>query len=93
MKSSQRPTELEQNNYDVTSIPGYVIKKNSSRGAKHGPSERRRMFVPLGETDAEKGTSEKARKPPNNTFTMVRQRNVQDFVVTDKVERKRHNAF
>ena len=36
MKSSQRPTEVEQNNYDVTSIPGYVIKNNSSRGAKHG---------------------------------------------------------
>ena len=39
-----------------------------------------------------KSKSEKARKPPNNTFTMVRQRNVQDFVVTDPVERKRHNA-
>ena len=25
------------------SIPGYAIKKNSSRGAKHGPSERQRM--------------------------------------------------
>ena len=37
MKSSQRPTEFEQNNYHVTSIPCCVIKKNSSRGAKHGP--------------------------------------------------------
>ena len=27
MKSSQRPTEFEQNNRDVTSIPGRVIKK------------------------------------------------------------------
>ena len=36
MKSSQRPT-------DVTPIPGYVIKKNSSRGPKRGPSERQRM--------------------------------------------------
>ena len=43
MKSSQRPTECEQNNYDVTSIPGYVIKKNSSRAAKHGPSGRQRV--------------------------------------------------
>ena len=41
MKSSQ--LEFEQNNYDVTSIPGYVEKK-SSRGAKHGPSERQRMY-------------------------------------------------
>ena len=44
MKSSQRPTELEQNNYDDTSVPCYVIKKNSSCGAKHGPSERQRMY-------------------------------------------------
>ena len=44
MKSSQSPTEFDQNNRDVTSIPGYVIKKNISRGAKHGPSERQRMY-------------------------------------------------
>ena len=44
MKSSHSPTDFEQNNYDVTSIPGYVIKKNGSRGAKHGPSERQRMY-------------------------------------------------
>ena len=39
MKSSWSPTEFDQNNRDVTSIPGYVIKKSCSRGAKHGPSE------------------------------------------------------
>ena len=44
MKSTRFPTEFDQNNRDVTSIPGYVIKKNSSRGAKHGPSERQRMY-------------------------------------------------
>ena len=43
MKSSQSPTEFDQNIRDVTTIPGYVIEKNSSRGAKHGPSERQRM--------------------------------------------------
>ena len=44
MKSSRRPTEFDQNNRDVTSILGYVIKKNGSRGAKHGPSERQKMY-------------------------------------------------
>ena len=44
LKSSQRSKEFEQNNCDVSSIPGYAIKKNSSRGAKHGPSERQRMY-------------------------------------------------
>ena len=44
MKSSQSPTEFDQNNRDVTSIPGNVIEKNSSREAKHGPSERQTMY-------------------------------------------------
>ena len=43
MKSTRSRPEFDQNNRDVTSIPGYVIKKNSSREAKHGPSERQRM--------------------------------------------------
>ena len=44
MKSTRSPTEFDQNNRDVTSIPGYVIKKNRSRGAKHGASERQKMY-------------------------------------------------
>ena len=36
MKFSRSPTEFDQNNPDVTSIPGYEIKKNSIRGVKHG---------------------------------------------------------
>ena len=44
MKSSRSPTEFDKNNRDVTSIPGYVMKKNSSRGATHGSSERQKMY-------------------------------------------------
>ena len=36
MQSTRSPTEFDQNNRDVTSIPGHVIEKNSSRGAKCG---------------------------------------------------------
>ena len=43
MKSSRSPTEFDQNNRDVTSFSGNVIKKNSSRGAEHGLCERQRM--------------------------------------------------
>ena len=43
MKSSRSPTEFGQNNNDVTSIPGYVSEKNSSRGAKHKPSKRHKV--------------------------------------------------
>ena len=44
MKYSRNPTISQKDNYDVTSIPGFVIKKNSSRGVKHGPSERQKMY-------------------------------------------------
>ena len=44
MKYSRNPTISQKENYDVTSIPGYAIMKNSSRGAKHGPSERQKMY-------------------------------------------------
>ena len=40
MNSTRSPTEFDQDNRDVTSISGYVIKKNRSRGTKHGASER-----------------------------------------------------
>ena len=43
VKSTRSPTEFDQNNRDVTSIPGYVIKENSSHEVKHGPSERQKM--------------------------------------------------
>ena len=44
LKSSQRTKELDKNNYDVLWMPGNVIKKNTIRGAKHGLSERQRMY-------------------------------------------------
>ena len=44
MKSTRSPTEFEQNNREVTSIPGYVIKKNRKRGVQHGASERQKMY-------------------------------------------------
>ena len=43
MNSTRSPKEFYQNNREVTSIPGSVNKKNSCRGAKHGPSERQKM--------------------------------------------------
>ena len=44
MKYSRNPTISQKDNGDVTSVPGYAIKKNSSGGAKHGPSERQKMY-------------------------------------------------
>ena len=45
LKYSQSPSTLQKTNCDFTSIPGFVIQKNSSRGPKHGASERQVMFL------------------------------------------------
>ena len=65
LKSSQRPKELEKNNYDVTSIPGYVINKNSSHRAKHGPSERQRMYYKA------KEMLQKARQEKHGSYSSI----------------------
>ena len=44
MKYSRSPTTLQKTNCYFTSIPGFVIEKNSSRGPKHGVSERQVMI-------------------------------------------------
>ena len=41
-QGSREIKEVDKNNNDAVSIPGYVIKKNNKRGARHGPSERQR---------------------------------------------------
>ena len=44
LKPSQSTKKLDKKNLDALSIPGYVIKKTLHRGAKHGASERQRMY-------------------------------------------------
>ena len=80
MKSTSSPTEFDKNNRDATSIPAYVFRKNSSRGAKHGPSERQKMYYQAKQMP-KKGPSGKARTPSNDTFTK--------FVVCHRVENDR----
>ena len=36
--------EADKSNNDVVSIPDYVMKKKNKRGARHGLSERQRMY-------------------------------------------------
>ena len=38
LKPSQRTKQLDKKNYDASSIPGYVFKKDLTHGAKHGAS-------------------------------------------------------
>ena len=44
LKYKRSPTTTQKANNDFSSIPGFVTKKNSSRGPKHGASERQTMF-------------------------------------------------
>ena len=44
MQPSERNRQLNKERYDVLSIPGYVIKKNPTHGARHGPSMRQYMY-------------------------------------------------
>ena len=44
LRVSQSTEEVDKSNNDVVSIPGCVIKKKNKRGARHGPSERQRMY-------------------------------------------------
>ena len=44
LRVSQSTEEVDNSNNDVVSIPGYVIKSNNKRGARHGPSERQRTY-------------------------------------------------
>ena len=44
LKYKRSPTTFEKDNDDFNLIPGYICKKNSSRGPKHGQSERQIMF-------------------------------------------------
>ena len=44
LKYSRSPTTLQKTNRDSTSILGFAIEKNSSRGPKHSASERQIMF-------------------------------------------------
>ena len=42
--TGRSPATFKKDNCDFNSIPGYIIKKNSNRGPKHGQSGRQIMF-------------------------------------------------
>ena len=47
---SRSEKEVDKRNNDIVSIPGYVFKKYKKHGARHGPSERQRMYYKDQET-------------------------------------------
>ena len=50
MQPTERNRQLDKAGYDVLSIPGYVIKKNPTHGARRGPSMRQCMYYKAHDT-------------------------------------------
>ena len=44
LQPSQKNRKLNKDRFDVLSIPNYVMKKGPSHGARHGPTERQRIY-------------------------------------------------
>ena len=44
MQPTERNRQLKKARYDVLSIPGNAVKKNTTHGARHGPSVRQCMY-------------------------------------------------
>ena len=91
MKSSQSPINL----------PAEQVRRHFDPWLRHQEEQQSRcqtrtfwtaQNVLPGETNVEKGPSEKARTPPNDNCTMVRRQRLHKFVVSHRVEGKRHKA-
>ena len=65
---SQSTKKLDKKNFDASSIPGYVIKESLVRGAKHGASERQRMYYKA------KDMLQKARQPKHGECKTILER-------------------
>ena len=44
MQTTEKSRQFNKDRFDTLSIPGYVIKKNQSRGLRHGPSLRQTLY-------------------------------------------------
>ena len=65
MKYKRSLTTTQKANCDCSSIPGFIIKKNSTRGPKHGQSERQIMFF------RSKEMLKKARQPKHGNHPTI----------------------
>ena len=86
LKHGRSVTQFQKDNHDLNSIDGYVIKKNSSRGPKHGQSERQVRFGRNAEKSKETWIS-------NNSLTMGRRGNISVIIDDRKISRGRHLEF
>ena len=91
LKYKQTPTTTQKANCDFTSIPGFVIKNNSSRGPKHGASERQIMVFKA--KQMLKKARQKTWQPSDNLFKVVRTRRIPKVTDGAQYWRKGSHAF
>ena len=60
--------KVGQEKFNALSLPGYVVKKNQPRGAKHGASERQRIYYKA------KDMLQKARQPKHGGCKTILER-------------------
>ena len=65
---SKRTKQFDKKNYDAQSIPGYVIRKNLTHGAKHGASQQQRMYYKA------KEMLQKVRQPKDGGYKTILER-------------------
>ena len=95
-------TTTQNANNDYTSIPGFVIKKNSTRGPKHGQSERQITFFKAKEM-LKKARQEKHGTHPTVFYKVASGRRIpkviggaqywreRQFVLHDRIALERHD--
>ena len=76
---SPRTKKLDKKNYDALSIPGCVMQKNLTRGAKHGASERQRMHYKA------KKMLQNARQPKHGGYKTILKRWHKDYKYHESV--------
>ena len=92
LKYKRSPATTQKANCDFTSIPGFVIEKNSSRGPKHGASEREIMFFKA------EGMLKKARQSKHGSHPTIlarwyAQKRIPRFIGGAQCWRKRRLCF
>ena len=92
LKYSRSPTTLQKTNRDSTSIPGFAIEKNSSRGPKHSASERQIMFLKAKEM-LKKARQSEHDVHPLDTFKMVCTRRIPKVIGGAQCWREGSHAF
>ena len=92
LKYKRSPTTFQKTNCDFTSIPGFVNKKNSRRGPKHGASEGQIMSFKAKEM-LKKARQQKHGSHPTIPARWYAQEKYRKSLMEPNIDEKRSHAF